>query len=50
MAKKKKKNSQDSKRKITKKNSRVLEYEIMKMMQACLKQAIDATLDELLKE
>ena len=43
----KKKNNQEKKR--PKKQS-VLEYEIMKMMQACLKQAIDAALDDLLKE
>ena len=48
MARKKKKDSQDSKKK--KKSSSVLEYEIMKMMEACMKQAIDTALDSIFKE
>ena len=48
MAKRKKKN-QDSKKR-TKKNSNILEYEIMKMMEACLKTAINTALDDLFRE
>ncbi len=50
MAKKKKKKSQDSKRKITKRNSSVLEYEIMKMMESCLKTAVNTALDSVFKD
>ena len=42
---KKKKKKKESKRK-----SSVLEYEIFKIMQASLKSAMDAALDELFKE
>lgn len=44
----KKKRSQDSKRR-TKKNSSVLEYEIMKMMESCLKTAINKALDDVFR-
>jgi len=44
----KKKRSQDSKRK-TKKNSSILEYEIMKMMENCLKTAINSALDSIIR-
>ena len=47
---KKKKRGQDSKKRASKRNSSVLEYEIMKMMESCLKAAINSTLDELFKE
>ena len=45
----KKRKSQDSKKR-TKRNSSILEYEVMKMMEACLKQAIDTALDDIFKE
>ena len=47
MARKKKR--QEGKKR-TKKNSSILEYEIMKMMEACLKQVINTSLDEIIKE
>ncbi len=49
MAKRKKK-SQESKKRTTKRNNSVLEYEIMRMMQSCLKAAINSALDEIFKE
>ena len=48
MARKKKKN-QDSKKR-SKRNSSVLEYEIYKMIEACMKQAINTALDDIFKE
>lgn len=48
MARRKKK-TQDSKKR-TKRNSSVLEYEIMKMIENCMKAAINSAMDELFKE
>ncbi len=50
MPKKKKKNSEESKRKTSKRNSSILEYEIMKMMEACLKKSINTAIDSILKD
>ena len=47
MAKKKKKSQESKKR--TKKNSSVLEYEIMKMMENCMKAAINSAISEIFK-
>ncbi len=46
---KKKKKSQDT-NKRAKRNSGILEYEIMKIIEACLKQAINTALDDIFKE
>ncbi len=50
MARKKKKDSQESKRKKAKRNSSILEYEIMKMMESCLKMAINTAIDSVIKD
>lgn len=50
MAKKRRKNSQESKRKTTKRNISVLEYEIMKMMEHSLKAAIDSAFNTIFKD
>lgn len=47
MARKKRK-SQGSKKR-TKRNSSVLEYEIMKMIESCMKAVINSAMDELFK-
>ena len=47
MARKKKKSQEPKKR--TKRNSSVLEYEIMKLMESCLKVAINSALDDIFK-
>ena len=48
MAKKKKKSQESKKR--TKRNSSVLEYEVMKMIENCMKAAINSAIDELFRE